>query len=89
VPTTVRSKQGRDDRRCDRQPVRVRHCGTEKGAPAIIPQLDPVTAESMLADTDFATEHKRPTFADEPCTEGPDESVPTGHGGSGRSWWRW
>jgi hypothetical protein len=51
----------------------------------------------MLADTDFATEHKRPTFADEPCTEGPDESVPTGHGGmdmpehggSGRSWWRW
>jgi hypothetical protein len=48
---------------------------------AITPELDPVTAESMLADADFATEHKRPTFADEPGTEGPDESVPTGYGG--------
>jgi hypothetical protein len=35
----------------------------------------------MLQDADFAEEHKRPTFADEPCTEGPDESVPSGHGG--------
>jgi hypothetical protein len=43
--------------------------------------MDPVTAESEQADADFATEHKRPTFADEPSTEGPDESVPTGHGG--------
>lgn len=34
-------------------------------------------------DDDFATEHSRPTFSDEPCTEGPDESVPFGHGGDG------
>jgi hypothetical protein len=45
------------------------------------PDLDPVTAESEEADADFASEHKRPTFSDEPSTEGPDESVPTGEGG--------
>jgi hypothetical protein len=43
--------------------------------------MDPVTAESEQADADFAAEHQRPTFADEPSTEGPDESVPTGYGG--------
>lgn len=45
------------------------------------PDIDPVTAESEEADADFASEHKRPTFSDEPSTEGPDESVPTGEGG--------
>lgn len=45
------------------------------------PEIDSNTAESMAEDADFAEEHKRPTFADEPATEGPDESVPSGHGG--------
>ena len=35
------------------------------------------------AEPDFAGEHTRPTYADEPSTEAPDESVPTGHGGDG------
>ncbi|HET9139446.1 hypothetical protein [Actinophytocola sp.] len=35
------------------------------------------------AEPDFAGEHSRPTFADEPAPEGPDESVPTGQGGDG------
>ncbi|WP_185845755.1 hypothetical protein [Kibdelosporangium aridum] len=47
----------------------------------VIPDIDAITAESMLQDADFAEEHKRPTFADEPSTERPDESVPSGHGG--------
>jgi hypothetical protein len=47
----------------------------------MIPDIDTITAESMLQDADFAEEHKRPTFADEPATEGPDESVPSGLGG--------
>jgi ribosome-associated toxin RatA of RatAB toxin-antitoxin module len=32
-------------------------------------------------DPDFAGEHTRPTFADEPAPEGPDESVPRGQSG--------
>jgi len=35
------------------------------------------------ADPDFAAEHSRPTYADEPNTEAPDESVPRGRGGAG------
>jgi ribosome-associated toxin RatA of RatAB toxin-antitoxin module len=34
-------------------------------------------------DPDFAGEHTRPTYADEPSTENPDESVPRGRGGAG------
>jgi ribosome-associated toxin RatA of RatAB toxin-antitoxin module len=34
-------------------------------------------------DPDFAAEHSRPTYANEPNTEGPDESVPRGRGGAG------
>ena len=55
--------------------------------------IDRVTAESEEADADFAAEHTRPTYSDEPSTEGPDESVPFGYGGNGgmdikrkRSW---
>jgi hypothetical protein len=32
-------------------------------------------------EPDFAEEHTKPTFADEPSTEDPDESVPEGEGG--------
>jgi ribosome-associated toxin RatA of RatAB toxin-antitoxin module len=35
------------------------------------------------ADADFAGEHTRPTYSDEPATESPDESVPRGRGGAG------
>jgi hypothetical protein len=34
-------------------------------------------------EPDFAEEHSRPTYADEPSTEEPDESVPSGEGGDG------
>ncbi|MGW7358302.1 hypothetical protein ACWGI0_17115 [Streptomyces sp. NPDC054802] len=34
-------------------------------------------------EPDFADEHTRPTHADEPSTEAPDESVPSGEGGDG------
>jgi hypothetical protein len=34
-------------------------------------------------EPDFADEHSRPTYADEPSTENPDESVPSGEGGDG------
>jgi hypothetical protein len=37
----------------------------------------------MLEDADFADEHTKPTYSDEPAPEGPDESVPTGEGGEG------
>lgn len=47
------------------------------------PEIDPVTAESMEQDADFADEHTRPTYADEPSTEEPDESVPSGDAGYG------
>lgn len=40
------------------------------------PQIDRETAESMEEDADFAGEHSRPTYADEPSTEEADESVP-------------
>jgi hypothetical protein len=47
---------------------------------------DPVTAESMEQEPDFAEEHSRPTVAadqaDRADTE-PDESVPEGTGGDG------
>ena len=45
------------------------------------PEIDRNTAEAMLQDADFAEEHRRPTYADEPSTEDPDESVPTGLAG--------
>lgn len=42
------------------------------------PELDPVTAEDMLEEPDFAEEHDKPTYADElagrPGME-PDEGV--------------
>lgn len=41
------------------------------------------TPRRSAGDDDFAQEHSRPTFADEPSTEGPDESVPRGRGGAG------
>jgi hypothetical protein len=47
------------------------------------PDIDPVTAESEEEDEDFGTEHTRPTYSDEPSTEEPDESVPSGEGGAG------
>ena len=36
-----------------------------------------------LGEPDFAGEHALPTYADEPSTEGPDESVPRDRGGPG------
>ncbi len=36
-----------------------------------------------LDEEDFASEHSRPTYADEPATESHDESVPRGRGGAG------
>ncbi|HEY7594796.1 MAG TPA: hypothetical protein VH969_16715 [Actinophytocola sp.] len=35
------------------------------------------------AEPDFADEHTRPTYADEPNTEQADESVPRDRGGAG------
>lgn len=46
--------------------------------------LNPVTAEDMLEQPDFADEHKRPTFADEQANDPgmePDETMPRDHGG--------
>jgi|GraSoiStandDraft_4_1057263.scaffolds.fasta_scaffold4242435_1 hypothetical protein len=48
------------------------------------------------AEPDFAGEHTRPTVADEPGPDAPDESVPTGQAGDGGMdlrdslgrWWR-
>jgi hypothetical protein len=73
--------------RCDQPVLEVYNTPTPVTCPRCdsaprTPDLDPVTAESMQADADFATEHKRPTFGDEPAPEGPDESVPKGHGGA-------
>jgi hypothetical protein len=34
-------------------------------------------------EPDFAEEHTRPTYSDEPSTEDRDESVPAGEGGDG------
>jgi hypothetical protein len=47
------------------------------------PDIDPITAESEEADVDFAEEHSRPTYHDEPSTEEPDESVPADDAGAG------
>jgi hypothetical protein len=47
------------------------------------PEIDENTAESMLEDADFADEHTKPTYSDEPAPEGPDESVPENDGGAG------
>lgn len=44
--------------------------------------IDPVTAASE-EEPDFADEHTRPTYRDEPGTERRDESVPSGNGGDG------
>jgi hypothetical protein len=46
------------------------------------PDIDPVTAESEEED-DFADEHTRPTYREEPATEQSDESVPSSRGGDG------
>lgn len=47
------------------------------------PELDAVTAESMLADADIGAEHTRPTVADENPQRGADEAEPEGRGGDG------
>ncbi len=50
------------------------------------PELDRPTAESMEQDAEFASEHDRPTFADQHPTGRAletDESTPTGRGGDG------
>jgi hypothetical protein len=44
--------------------------------------IDPVTADSE-EEADFAEEHTRPTYREEPATEQSDESVPSGRGGDG------
>lgn len=44
-------------------------------------KLDENTAASELEDADFAGEHTRPTFSDEPGPDAPDESVPSGKSG--------
>jgi hypothetical protein len=53
---------------------------------------------SAPGEPDFAAEHTRPTYSDEPATDPPDESVPAGRGGDGgmdvrgrsgaHGWWR-
>jgi hypothetical protein len=40
-------------------------------------------AEEPENEPDFADEHTRPTYSDEPSTEDADESVPRGRGGDG------
>ncbi|ALG10695.1 hypothetical protein [Kibdelosporangium phytohabitans] len=46
------------------------------------PEIDANTAASMEEDADFASEHTKPTFADEDNPEGSEnESVPEGDGG--------
>lgn len=44
---------------------------------------DGFAASDPEEEPDFADEHSRPTYADEPSTEEPDESVPSGEGGDG------
>lgn len=44
-------------------------------------KLDPNTAASELEDADFAGEHTKPTYSDEPGPDAPDESVPSGESG--------
>lgn len=45
------------------------------------PEIDPDTAASELEDADFADEHTKPTYDDEPALDPPDESAPTGQSG--------
>jgi len=47
------------------------------------PEIDRETAESELEDDDFAGEHTKPTYADDPAPDPPDESVPEDRGGAG------
>ncbi|MGW6937275.1 hypothetical protein ACWGE0_45005 [Lentzea sp. NPDC054927] len=59
---------------------------TDAGHGKAEPELDAVTAESMLDDADFGAEHTRPTVADENPGgphRGPDEAEPEGRGGDG------
>jgi|1185.fasta_scaffold1740343_2 hypothetical protein len=45
------------------------------------PEIDPVTAETMEEDGDFAEEHTKPSHADEDRDS--DESTPKGTAGDG------
>ncbi|MQA07250.1 MAG: hypothetical protein GEU98_01640 [Pseudonocardiaceae bacterium] len=47
------------------------------------PEIDPATARDSEDDPDFADEHARPTYRDEPAPEESDESVPEGQAGDG------
>ncbi|MCT2581553.1 hypothetical protein [Actinophytocola gossypii] len=47
------------------------------------PEIDRETAEAEQEDDDFAGEHTRPTYSDEPPPDPPDESVPEDRGGAG------
>lgn len=63
----------------DRPPQRVQPEAADRGGASarIVPP------DGVDADPDFADEHSRPTYADEPAAEGPDESVPRDRGGAG------
>ena len=50
---------------------------------SVPPPADADRDPAVDADPDFAEEHSRPTYADEPGTEEPDESVPRDRGGAG------
>jgi uncharacterized membrane protein len=45
----------------------------------------PAQSVPPMGDADFADEHSRPTYADEPAPEGPDESVPGNPAGMDRN----
>jgi len=47
--------------------------------------VPPLGTPNAVDEPDFAGEHTRPTFADEPAPEGRDESVPRGHAGMDRN----
>ena len=46
-------------------------------------RYEPEEREQVDSEPDFADEHTRPTYADEPATESSDESVPDDRGGAG------
>ncbi len=50
------------------------------------PDRDPVTAQDMLDEPDFASEHDKPTFADEHASRAgmePDEAASSDRAGAG------
>jgi ribosome-associated toxin RatA of RatAB toxin-antitoxin module len=58
----------------DRSPQQGEHQMGDRGG-------RPSQSVPPVGEPDFAGEHARPTYADEPAPEGPDESVPRGHAG--------